>query len=390
MKRIGILTLPLHTNIGGVLQAFALQNALEKTHRGGYKVSVINRKPALFFAGYKLEDIKIPRWRHFLSFVKRALLRYICRIDVYLDMRREWLMQRLAYDRGFEGFIKRYICSDYYDRVEDIKAEDYDTIVVGSDQIWRPLFMLPSWGTNDHGVAFLSFTKGWDIKRYAYAASFGTDSWEFPTEKDDEYAALAQAFLGISVREDTGVDLCREHLGVEARHVLDPTMLLTADDYMHLVDAAGVDRSSGNLFCYILDSNMDKCNLIRTIARSRGLKNIPFRNTPDSKALKSGEGYIPVIETWLRAFHDAEFVVTDSFHGCAFSIIFGKPFVAVGNVERGLSRMQSLMKMFGIEDHLITKASEYDPQKGYALPPSVSEQLNILRQEAREFISRIE
>lgn len=336
------------------------------------------------------KKIKYPWWRYPLSFGKRCFLRFVCGFDTCLFLRREWKMQRLVCVHGFEPFVKRYIKSDYYDRLEDIKEGDYDTIVVGSDQIWRPLYMLPSWGTDDHGAAFLSFAKGWDIKRYAYAASFGTDRWEFPAEHADEYAALAQLFLAVSVREDTAVELCGKHLGVEAQHVLDPTMLLTADDYMHLADAAGVTESPGSLFCYILDDNMDKRNLILRIARGRKLKKNMFRNIPRSSKKKGADDYLPVIETWLRGFHDARFVVTDSFHGCAFSIIFGKPFVAVGNAERGLSRMQSLMKMFGLEDHLIINASDYDPRKSYALPASVGERLSILRREAREFISRIE
>ena len=102
---------------------------------------------------------------------------------------------------------------------------EYDAYVVGSDQVWRPNY-------NPFMKAmFLGITEREDVKRIAYAASFGTSKWEFSPQMTSECAVLAKKFDMITVREKSGVDLCREYFGVEATWVLDPTMLLNREDY---------------------------------------------------------------------------------------------------------------------------------------------------------------
>ena len=380
--KIGIFTLPPYINIGGMLQVYALQTLLERNFGASSEVKLINRNSDKLSPERNLESF--PWWKFPFSFGKRLMKKIFVDSNTILSVRKQWKRQHQAWINGYRPFLEKYIHSDYYNSIEDINEDSYEIIVVGSDQIWRPVYLADSWGTTNPSVAFLSFAKDWNIKRYAYAASFGVDRWEFPTEKTAEYAALASKFLAVSVREDTGVKLCHKYLGIEAKHVLDPTMVLEVDDYMRLVTAADLPESPGNLFCYILDSNINKTTLINKVAKGHSL--IPFQvNNPGKYNSCS---YFP-IESWLKAFHDAEFVITDSFHGCAFSIIFGKPFIAVGNVARGLSRMQSLMQMFGLEEHLISDVSQYDPRKRYEQPESVGQKLNLLRSQATDFIAQI-
>lgn len=381
--KIGIFTLPPYINIGGMLQIYALQTLLERNLGESSDVKLINRNPDKLSPERNRDSF--PWWKCPLSFGKRLLKKAFVDSNTILLATKEWQRQRQIWEAGFQPFLKRYIHTDYYDAIEDIKEDSYDIIVAGSDQIWRPAYITDSWGTTDPSIAFLSFAKDWNIKRYAYAASFGVDYWEYPVDKTAEYAALAKKFHAVSVREDTGVKLCREYLDIGAKHILDPTMALTANDYMRLVDAAHLHESPGNLFCYILDSNMSKNKIISKVAKERALK--PFQV---KKPVGDGtDTYVPVIETWLKAFHNAEFVITDSFHGCAFSIIFGKPFIAICNVSRGLSRMQSLLQMFELEDHLISDALGYDPARSYAQPASVGERLSLLRRQATDFIAQI-
>jgi exopolysaccharide biosynthesis predicted pyruvyltransferase EpsI len=96
----------------------------------------------------------------------------------------------------------------------------------------------------------------------------------------------------------------------------------------------------------------------------------------------------PPVEQWLRAFLDAEFVVTDSFHACVFSIIFGKPFIAVGNAQRGNARFNSLLKMFGLEHHLIATAKEYSPDADFSLGEDVAHRLGELRAAGYQFLKK--
>ena len=242
-----------------------------------------------------------------------------------------------------------------------------EAYVVGSDQCWRPLYSpcLPNY--------FLDFSKDWDVKRISYAASFGVDSWEYSEEETRICAPLAQKFNAISVREETGIALCKEYLGVYAVHVLDPTMLLDADDYNTLVQAfdpkifniapehrvkTTLDVKDKKLFCYVLNMNVQKQTFIQTVSKAKGLTPVEcmpkdfraqevFENCPDDCTF-------PPVELWLQSFRDAEMVIADSFHGTVFSIIYNKPFWVLGNPDRGMARFHSVLKMFGLEDRLVT------------------------------------
>ena len=116
--------------------------------------------------------------------------------------------------------------------------------------------------------------------------------------------------------------------------------------------------SQGNLFCYILDETSKKESLVKKIAELNGLK--PFyvksKETPSLKNCVKNidECVIPGVLTWIQAFKDAELVVTDSFHGCVFSIIFNKPFWVFINSERGSARFDSLLSLFNLEDRIIS------------------------------------
>ena len=242
-----------------------------------------------------------------------------------------------------------------YDDFSDIKESEYDAIIVGSDQVWRPRYF----GIKQIGNAYLKFAEGWNIKRIAYAASFGTDEWEYTAKQTSGCGRLLRMFDAVSVREDSGVRLFRERFGVGARHVLDPTMLLDKNDYVKLFETVGTPNSKGNLLCYMLDETEEKRGVVRRIADEKGLTPFNVKSQSDSIASPIGERIQPPLERWLRGFYDAEFVVTDSFHACVFSILFGKPFVAVGNADRGMSRFNSLFSMFGLEDRLVANGHAY-------------------------------
>ena len=253
-----------------------------------------------------------------------------------------------------QPFIDKYIHRKVVNSPEELQESDFDAIVVGSDQVWRPKY----YGKIEN--AYLGFAKGWNIKRIAYAASFGTDDWEYTDEQTKECGELLKKFDAISVREASGVTLCKEHFGVEVQHVIDPTMLLYKEDYIRLIEAANTPKAKGTLLNYILDETPGKKELIEQIAKDKSL--VPFRvnsRVEDHKALLK-ERIQPPVEQWLRGFYDAEFVVTDSFHACVFSILFGKPFVVIGNKKRGMARFESLLKMFGLEDRLVSCSEDYN------------------------------
>ena len=344
--RIAILTLPLHTNYGGILQAYALQTVLE---RMGHQVIVFNHK----------RKYSLPLWRLPLSYSKRIIKKYILgrkKIRVFAEqhLKKEYPI----ISQHTQRFIDTYIHIYNVESFKNLNAADFDAIVVGSDQVWRPKYFISLFNSKIEN-AFLSFACKWNIKRISYAASFGTEEWEYTSEKTNLCKELLKLFDVVSVREESGVRLCKDKLGVDALHVLDPTMLLSKEDYIKLFDVANTPKSSGNLLTYILDSTPEKIDVINKISKEKKLVPFKVNSKIENKDDPIEERIQPSVEKWLRGFYDAELVITDSFHACVFSIIFGKPFVVIGNKERGMARFDSLLKMFGLEDCLISSDKDY-------------------------------
>ena len=199
-------------------------------------------------------------------------------------------------------------------------------------------------------------------KRIAYAASFGVDEWEFSEEETFICKDLLKLFDGVSVRENSAVALCEKYFNrSDVIHVLDPTMLLEKEDYIRIVEKEKEPKSPGNLFCYILDGSSEKKQIIEFIASQ--ISAVPFTQMPKCEITYENlrdrleDCVYPSVTAWLRAFMDAEMVITDSFHGCVFSIIFNKPFWVIGNHSRGMARFDSLLSMFGLEGRLMSTDS---------------------------------
>lgn len=339
--RIGILTLPLHTNYGGILQAYALQTVLE---RMGHQVVVFDTPNKMPLP---------PLWKIPLTFAKRLFLKSMGRIDrIFIEKYNNQIRPVIA--KEIQPFVDERIHRKVLTNFSTLEAHEFDAIVVGSDQIWRSIYFVPLWLWQKMEKAYLSFTKGWNIKRISYAASFGTDKWEYNEEQTLHSKEALQMFDAVSVREENGVKLCKQYFEVDAIHVLDPTMLLDANDYIELFKQKQTPKSRGNLLNYVLDETDEIKNLIQKVASEN--KMIPFAvNNPyendDTKPLN--QRIKPSVEAWLRGFYDADFVITDSFHACVFSIIFKKQFIVIGNKERGMARFESFLKMFGLEERLV-------------------------------------
>jgi exopolysaccharide biosynthesis predicted pyruvyltransferase EpsI len=177
-------------------------------------------------------------------------------------------------------------------------------------------------------------------------------------EETIKCANLVQQFDAVSVIEESAVDLCKQFLNVAAQWVLDPTFLLSKEDYVQLFDKKKLPKRSG-LYSYILDENDEIDEVINQVANLLNLEH--FTNQPkwrrNDKTGKTLEDLqYPSVEGWLKGFHDAEFIVTNSFHGTVFAIIFNKPFLTIINNQRGAARFYSLLEQFGLENRIITTA----------------------------------
>lgn len=352
--RIAILTQPLSNNYGGILQAYALQNVLRSM---GHEVVVLDRRPAYPSVGLIL--------RRSLSWVKCLVRKYVLRqqdVNISNPLLEHYTLDKAwTYDdSALRSFIRDEIALTSPLRSSAamrryVKTHGIGAVVVGSDQVWREAYT-PC--ITDFFLGFLPPDSR--VRRIAYAASFGTESEPISAERLPQCVDLARKFDFISVREEAGLRLMHDVFGLDAHLVLDPTLLLPVEAYRTLISKENV-RPSG-LVSYVLDENDEKQRMITTLKDETGLSHtelllFPFRcRCADPRCVSISE--------WLSALAEADFIVTDSFHGCVFSILFRKRFVAVGNQRRGLSRFQTLLHTFGLEDRLVLSYEEFEQKRG--------------------------
>ena len=322
--RINIITQPLFCNYGGILQNYALQEVLR---RMGHEVLTVNVPPR--------EIASHPGWKDYahaiINLGKRIRSQYDC---PFLNPHTFAKKERELSEPQRE-FVRKYInkvdCKSPFTK-ETALDHPADLWIVGSDQVWRP------WCSPNIENYFFDFIDD-TTPRIAYAASFGTNRWEISEEQTPRIRELAARFKAISVREASGVELCKDYLGIEAQHVLDPTMLLTAEDYLALTGENDYPQER-YIATYILDPNPAKKKAIKDAARAFGLRVVPVgrmhRDCFDS------------VESWLATIAHADRVITDSFHGTVFSIIFRRPVKILENDIRGNSRLKSLIVMLGL------------------------------------------
>lgn len=367
--KICILTQPLGHNYGGIMQNYALQTVLK---RMGHEVWT--------------EDRKVNKVA-FLSQLKRvSFIRFLFgkKKITSPSSKQEAIIQKYT-----RQFIKKNIQTTvpiYSKNKKKLLQYNFDAYVVGSDQVWRPCY---SYGLYNY---FLDFTKGLNVKRFAYAASFGVDNWEFTEKQTKECEKFVKQFDLISVREYSGIGLCESYLGVEADHVLDPTLLLEKEDYISLINLE--NKSKNGLYTYLLDDSEEKNEITNKLCSKFKLS----VNTVMPKIRFKTLGKNPIskctlasVSDWLSGFYNADFVFTDSFHGTIFSIIFNKQFITIANKDRGIARFSSLLKMFGLEDRLIFSINDLTDSLicNHIDYDTVNKQKNHMKKISMNFLSKI-
>ena len=333
--KIGILTLPITDNYGGILQAVALYRLL---HSQGHDVVLI----------YKQTHDKQVLWK---KLVKEVLLKMPFHNFKNLKTNDKLKQVKLERKKFHRSFIEKEIfkiSEDLYttkDLEKFVKKESFDAVIVGSDQVWRMAYI----SHKDYKNFFLDFVDGSKIKKIAYAASFGRDCWEGEGD-EEEISKLLKDFTAISTRELSGTQICRDSFKhSNAKHVLDPTILMSKEFYMdEIISKYDVSNiSKGGLVTYVLDEAKEKKEIIEFVQKSTDLKSLHHLKGFNNSKLTF------TVPEWLTSFAYADTVVTDSFHGMVFSIIFEKNFIVIGNHDRGFDRFISLLSLLGLEDRLV-------------------------------------
>ena len=335
--KIGILTYPFNANFGGILQNYALSKFL-RSH--GHEVQTVCTKK-LVNRSFAVQLIAI---------VVRCVKKYFFqKRGVLVFSEKKLNEENNIISRNTNEFINKNISVRWVNDIrKDIEPNDYDILIVGSDQVWR----------NNYNVQlyYLDFAKKWNIKRISYAASFGTDDWEYNRATTKKCKALVDLFDDISVREITAVGLCKRYFMVESTWVLDPTFLLSKNAYKQFVNNS--NNGQGKVFNYILDKSAEKEESLHSICKLLNKDTFSINADVYNREIPIEKRIQPKVEEWLTSIWNSDFVFTDSFHGMVFSIIFEKPFVVFGNSERGLARFESLLRFIGLEDLLISKSKD--------------------------------
>ncbi len=356
-QRIGLLTLPLHTNYGGMLQAAALYHIL--TVDLGQEVIFLERTGAVRTWSKSMIVIRtlsrIPGITMILHWIENAAGHISAggsskirgRIDLVVRARRI---------RKHRAFVRRFLprragpLASSQAMKETVRHLEIDTVVVGSDQVWRMDYVPDEQAKADF---FLGFAPSPQVRKISYAASFGHGEWMYPTLTAQTTELLAQ-FDAVSVRETSGVMICAEALSRDdAVHVIDPTLLVDPAFYDCIATATKSKRTKA-LLTYVMDRDQSSTDIV---TRTQSILGSHYTISP----MQLDEGFTHLgVEQWVQGFMDADFVITDSFHGTVFAIIFRKNFIAIVNHGRGADRFTSLLGPLGLEDRLV---SDPTPEK---------------------------
>ena len=325
MALIAIQTPHYAHNYGAQLQAFALGQAIIKL---GYDIEYINRRPANYF--------EFDNW-----------------FDEILRK-----LQLASEGRGFLQFENTFLQPQsirllHNSEYKNLDTSKYHAVVVGSDQIWRDDYFKYSFEYSP----YLYFINNKNIKKVSYAASFGKNTCCPPKERRLKIAKLLSDFNAISVREKSGVNILKQVYNVDGIWVADPTLLHDADFYTEKFNLK--TNNNHHLVTYILGQRPECVRIINTIAKSLCVKVDNIYKIPQCRILKRYpfNRYrlykpVPSVLDWLDKIKNAEYVITDSFHGMVFCIIFQKKFVVINNSQGGSDRFTSLLGLLDLTHKL--------------------------------------
>lgn len=276
----------------------------------------------------------------------------------------EWPWKKKPFPPISDNFVRRF-AKKHYNMSAQYTFDEYPSLnnhinqfLVGSDQLWN------YWDSKDMGNYYMLDFVREDRKKISYATSFGHPDYPAPKDVCEKQAEILKTFDAISVREDDGVRICREVFGVDATQVSDPVFLCPKEKYLQLISEAKINYDRPYLLSYILSPNKEKGEMLKSAADKLGLDLlIILDGQTDLEENKKRIGIDNVrqnvgIEDWLAYIYNASFVITDSFHGTCFSIIFKKQFICIINKARGISRFETLLNKLNLKSYSVSDISE--------------------------------
>jgi len=329
--KVGILTYH-HVNYGALLQAYALQTVLQQLG---------NTSQIIEYIKYRKKESVFSRWSGFKNLILNGftLLRY-----TKVRRRHERIQE-------FRKNLFHISPKRYYSRAELEKSlPDVDAFICGSDQIWRP-----SSDDDKLRVFYLDFVRSKDAKKIAYAPSFGIST---VSEQFKQFIRpLINDIPYLSVREKTGQQIICEATGREAQIVLDPTLLLTSEDWSQMASPPRIDAPYVLVYC--LSQRRNFCDLVRHVKKTTGLPVVVI-SAPALNLIPDADHVIfdASPQEFVGLFANANCVCTNSFHGTAFSLINRCPFWTTPHRVAN-TRLADLLNKIGLSDRQVDDAEKF-------------------------------
>ena len=370
--KVTILTLPLNENYGGILQSVALQKHLKAE---GFSVKTFKWAPTLN---------RTSRLTAFTSKLKWLIYHYKNRICPWKILAKK-LKARAYFYRSFlaNNLDETPMCfnTNHVGRKDKWVS---DCWVVGSDQVWR------FWACKTPAFWMLNFIPEKTRRNsISYAASFGSNSLKINKKDQDELTHYAQELKVLSVREEQGSALCQKHFHVHAQIVPDPTILLKSEDYIAICEKAAhqwpKDYHGQYIAYYVLDMTQEKQNYLQKLSKKSGLPLVDMMFNP---ILDADKVLFRPIEQWLDVVRNAYYVVTDSFHGTVFSLIFNRSFSLFNNNHRGSDRFTTLFN--AIKTDIKIAHPEEEPQFHHIATDTwvqINKEMDEFRNIGKDFLS---
>ena len=222
----------------------------------------------------------------------------------------------------------------------EIKRSDYDFLIVNSDQTWRKFDEF----FYDYG--FLKFAANWNITKFVYGASLGLNYWAL-TKKDEKIIkGLLKTFKSFSIREKGSINLIKNHLGIKPMLVLDPTLLIDKRYYLKLIKnyKSAINSRIKYIFNYSIRKEENLISFLNIVQKKLGYKIYNYFLNNSS-----------TIYDFIYGIVNSHAVITNSYHGTLFSIIFNKPFISFISKNIAKERFYSIRDIFGLHDRIIDK-----------------------------------
>lgn len=328
--KIGIMTFPNMTSYGCTLQMYALYRAVERT---GAEAEVIN---------YRNEYMKDRR--HTTAGRSRSVFRSKLRVAATKTLHARQILAFRSFERQMKQYPRRVISR----KAELYKAaKRYQGVICGSDQVWNPLI-------TDTDLSFFLDFCGPETKRIAYAPSFGIS--EFTGDFTEKIRPELEKFDHLSVREEVGVRYVESLVNRKVETVLDPTFLIPQEDWIALEKPHPLAKEK-YIFCFPVRKSTELIRFGRELAEKKNatlivvegnfLTQLRNKDTRIKYALDISP------EEWLHLLHHAQCVVTNSFHGAAFSIHYQKDFYLECSSAKANSRLEQLLELCGLQNRVI-------------------------------------